>query len=106
MLIHVEVTSGLQREVKAPVFAEQLQHVVEESDTGGNVVDARAFNAEGSANLRLLGITFDGSFPHARLRAAASINCGSWFTSERTATAPSSASLSVNSSWRGAETEE
>jgi len=59
VLIHIEITFGGEFEVEAAVFGEELEHVVEEADTGCNVIPAAAFDAELAFDLRLLGIALD-----------------------------------------------
>ena len=54
VLIDVEVAVGLQRQVEAAVPGEQLQHVVEEADAGGDVVAALAVDRQAAADVGLL----------------------------------------------------
>jgi hypothetical protein len=46
----------MEREVEAAVLGEQLQHVVEEADAGGDFIPAAAFDAERAGDLRLFGV--------------------------------------------------
>ena len=53
VLVHVEIALRLQLEVEAAVLGEQLQHVVEKADAGGDLVAAlpSIFRCRGSASL-------------------------------------------------------
>jgi hypothetical protein len=51
VLVHVEVAFGLQGEIEGSVFREELQHVIEEADAGGDFVAAFAFYAERARDL-------------------------------------------------------
>ena len=65
VLVHVEIAVGLEREVEAAVFGEQLQHVIEEADAGGDVVAAAAFDLQRAGDPRLFGVALDGGGSHA-----------------------------------------
>jgi hypothetical protein len=56
MLIHVEIAFGIQGEVEATVFGEQLQHVVEETDAGRDVIAAAAFDFQDAGDAGLLSV--------------------------------------------------
>ena len=47
VLIDVEIAFGVEFEIEAAVLGEQLQHVIEEADAGGDLVAAAAFDAAG-----------------------------------------------------------
>src|SRR5437879_6392403 len=44
VLIDVEITAGFELEVEASVMSEEFEHVVEETDAGGDVVTAATFD--------------------------------------------------------------
>ena len=46
MLIDVEIAGGFKGEIEASVLGEQLQHVIEKADAGGDFVRAAAFDAQ------------------------------------------------------------
>ena len=46
VLIDVEIAVGFESQVEGSVFREQLEHVVEEADAGGDFVAAAAFDGE------------------------------------------------------------
>ena len=59
MLIDIQIARGLQLQIEAAVLGEQLQHVIEEANAGGDVVAALAVEVQRAANLRLLGVALD-----------------------------------------------
>ena len=65
VLIDVEIAIGFEGEVEASVFGEQLQHVVEETDAGGDVVAAAAFDFQGAGDARFFGVALDVGGSHA-----------------------------------------
>ena len=46
MLVNVEISLGPEFQVKPSVLGEQLEHMVEEADPGGDVIIAPAFDFE------------------------------------------------------------
>ena len=46
------------------MLGEQLQHVIEEADAGGDLVPAAAFDLERAANLRFFGVALNGGSSH------------------------------------------
>jgi hypothetical protein len=56
VLIDVEVALAGEFEIEAAVPREQLEHVIEESYAGGDLVLARAFDGEREIDLRLRGM--------------------------------------------------
>jgi len=60
VLIHVEVAFGVELQIEAAMFGEELQHVVEETNAGLNLVAAAAFDRERALNAGLLGMAADG----------------------------------------------
>ena len=69
VLIDVEVAGGVQREVEAAVPREQLQHVIEKTDAGADVVASLAVEDQPAANLRF------GRPPIERRRSRRSAQC-------------------------------
>ena len=61
VLVDVEVAGAGEGEVEATVAGEEFQHVVEEADAGGDLVDALAVDSELQRDLRLGGGAFDGA---------------------------------------------
>jgi uncharacterized 2Fe-2S/4Fe-4S cluster protein (DUF4445 family) len=64
MLVHVQVAFGVELQIEAAMLGEQLQHVIEEADAGGDLVAAAAFDLERAADLRLFGVALDGGSSH------------------------------------------
>ncbi len=64
MLIDVEIAGGFQLQVEAAVLGEQLQHVIEEADAGGDFVAAAPFERQAPADLRFFRIAFNGRASH------------------------------------------
>ena len=60
MLVHVQIAFGDQLQIEAAVLGEQLQHVIEEADAGGDLVRAAPFDREAAADLRFFGVALDG----------------------------------------------
>jgi hypothetical protein len=56
VLVYVQIAHGFEFEIEAAMFGEELEHVVEEADSGGNFVASAAFDAEFSPDLRFLRI--------------------------------------------------
>ncbi len=50
VLVHVQIAVGVQLQIEAAVLGEQLQHVVEEADAGGDLVAAAAFDLQRAAD--------------------------------------------------------
>ena len=44
VLVHIEIAVGVELQIEAAVLGEQLQHVIEEADAGGDLVAAAAFD--------------------------------------------------------------
>ena len=65
VLVHVEIAIGVELQVEAAVLGEELQHVIQEADAGGDLVAAAAFDFERAADSRLLGVALDGGGSHA-----------------------------------------
>ena len=56
VLVHVEIAVALEFEIECAVAREQLQHVIEEADAGGDLVLAAAFDRELDRDARLGGV--------------------------------------------------
>jgi hypothetical protein len=50
MLIDVEIAADGERHIERSMASEELEHVIEEADAGGDVVSAAALDAELQAN--------------------------------------------------------
>ncbi len=66
VLVDVKVARRFEFEIEAAVVGEEFEHVVEESDAGGDLIAAFAFDGEGQSDLRFLGDAIDGGFSHRR----------------------------------------
>src|ERR1700685_1044907 len=101
MLIDVQIAGGFEREIEAAMLGEQFQHMIQETDSAGNVVCAAAFDAQPAGDLGLFGVAFERGFSHK-----ASVRAGSiWLTFSRIATAFSVWNNRVSSArleWPGA----
>jgi hypothetical protein len=56
VLIHIEVAVAFEFEIEGAVACEQLQHVIEEANAGGDFVLPAAFNGEFDGDARLGGV--------------------------------------------------
>ena len=65
MLVDVQVTRGFESEIEAAVLCEQFQHVIQESNARGDLVNAPAFDAQVAADLRLFCDAFQFGFSQA-----------------------------------------
>src|SRR5450759_3847840 len=93
MLVHVEIAIGFDLQIETAVFGEQLEHMIEEADSGGDVVLAAAFDLQLAGDLRLLGVSLNGGGSHLSTPS-------SWLISSSTALAPSACSSETSSSRR------
>ena len=59
MLIDIQIALRFQSEVKAAVFCEELQHMIEESNASGDFVAAAALDFQRTLDLRFLGDPFE-----------------------------------------------
>src|SRR5688572_13581398 len=59
VLIHVEIARRLQRQIESAVACKQLEHVIEETDAGADVVAAAAVDRQRACNLRLGRLTIE-----------------------------------------------
>src|SRR5579863_248004 len=59
MLIDIEVSVAFEREIEGAVAREELQHVIEEADTGCDLVSALAFDGETDRDARLGGVALE-----------------------------------------------
>ena len=92
MLIYIQIAFAGEFEIEAAMLGEELEHVIEEANAGGDFVSAGAFEAELAFDLSFLGIALDFRLSHNMLSSS--------LMSDRTAKAPSSRRLRVISAWR------
>jgi hypothetical protein len=59
MLVDIEVAITFEFEIKGAMAREKLQHVIEETDAGGYLVAALAFDGEMDEDARLGGVALD-----------------------------------------------
>src|SRR4029453_8737587 len=59
VLVDVEIAGGPPLQVEAAVSREQLQHVIEEADTGPHIVAAAAIDGERTCDLRFRGLAVE-----------------------------------------------
>src|SRR5262245_62066812 len=59
VLVYVQVTGRMQPQVEGAVAGKQLEHVVEETDAGRDVVASAALDGEGKIDRGLAGLAFD-----------------------------------------------
>ena len=59
VLVNVEVSIAFEFQVECAVAGEELQHVIEEANAGGDLVLAAAFDGEMDGDTRLGGIALD-----------------------------------------------
>src|SRR5579885_2587296 len=69
MMIDVEVALGLDRDVNARMPRQQVEHMVEEADAGGNARPAGAVEIDGDLDRGLLGVALDGGLSHVQARS-------------------------------------
>src|SRR5882762_7669080 len=65
VLIHVQIAVGFETKVKATVPGKEFQHVIEESNAGGNLVLSAAIDVQREVDAGLVGVALDASLPHA-----------------------------------------
>src|SRR2546423_14522740 len=63
VLVHVEIAFGVQGEIERAVAGEKFEHMVEESDAGGDIVGAGAIDVEGGGDVCFGGGARDFRFP-------------------------------------------
>jgi hypothetical protein len=64
MLVHIEVAAGFEFQIESAVVREQLEHVIEETDSRRNLVSAPALNRERELDVRLLAQPLDAALSH------------------------------------------
>ena len=69
MVVDVSVAQGAHRNVDQRMARELVEHMVEESDPGRNVGNARAVEIEARLDARLLGLARDCALAHGDLWA-------------------------------------
>jgi hypothetical protein len=65
MGVDVKVTSRADGQIKAGVAGQRIEHVIEETDAGGDVRTAGAVNVQRHLDSRLFGLAADLSGPAA-----------------------------------------
>ena len=65
MLVHIQIAVGVQLQIKAAMLGEQLQHVIEETNAGRDLVSAAPFDRQAAADLRFFGVALDGGLSHS-----------------------------------------
>ena len=60
VLIDVEVAFGFDREIEGAVAGNEIEHVIEETDAGGDFGCAATVEIQAQFNLRLVGFAIDG----------------------------------------------
>jgi hypothetical protein len=65
VLIDVEISIGVERQIETAVLGEKLEHVIEKANAGRNLVPAPAFNDEPAADLRFFRVALDRGASHA-----------------------------------------
>ena len=56
VLVDIQIALGVELQIEAAMLGEQLQHVIEEADAGGDFVPAAAFDPQRAADVRFLGV--------------------------------------------------
>ena len=64
VLIHIQIALGVQLQIEAAMLGEQLQHVIEETDTGGDLVAAVPFDLQDPLICVSFVIALDASRSH------------------------------------------
>ena len=60
VLIDVQIALGLHVQIDGCMLGQKREHVIEKTDAGGDVADARAIEIELDADLRFSGFAIDG----------------------------------------------
>src|SRR5690242_2978706 len=79
MLVDVEITRGLHLQIEAAMTREQLQHVIEKTDAGADLIAPLALEPERQRNLRLGRLSIDYRAAH-RTSSMASMQRRVWAT--------------------------
>ena len=66
VVVDMEIAVGLDRDVDARMPRQQVEHVVEEADTGRNLGHACAVEVDRNLDVGLLGLALDGRRAHER----------------------------------------
>ena len=64
MLIHIEIAFNLELEIEATMMSKQLEHMIEETDSSGDLVMTAAFNDQGGVDVGLLGSSLNRGSSH------------------------------------------
>src|SRR5437763_4815402 len=66
VLVDMQIAVGLELQIESAMMGKQLQHVVEETYAGGDLIAAASLDGQGQPNLRFLAHAVYGSLPHRR----------------------------------------
>jgi hypothetical protein len=69
MLVDIEVAASFELEIEPAVMREQLEHVIEKTNSSRNLIVAAAFDRERHLYTRLLAHTLDAALSHRTHRA-------------------------------------
>src|SRR3954469_4526772 len=75
MLIDVEISSRLQRQVERAMTSEEFQHVVEKANAGRDIVAPASFERQLQADRRFAGVALDYRAAHTTSSSAAMARC-------------------------------
>src|SRR5271165_4339509 len=69
VLVHVEIAVRLQLQVERAVARNQLQHMVEKTDSAADLGATVAFDGQRNANVGFIGLAMNAGAPHAATSA-------------------------------------
>src|SRR5713101_9374646 len=61
MLVHIEIATGVHAEIKRAVARNQLEHVVEEADSGGDARFSPSIQIQLKTDVRFVGLAMNSS---------------------------------------------
>src|SRR5437660_4199497 len=64
VLVNIQIAFGFQLQVKSAVTGKELQHVIEKTYTGRDLITPLALNGESKLNISLAGHTMKPGFSH------------------------------------------
>jgi hypothetical protein len=70
MLVDVEITRGVDVEIEAAVPRDELEHVIEKSDSGRDSITPTPVELETERDRRFLGLPIDYAAPHSTSSSA------------------------------------
>src|SRR5258708_2239640 len=65
VVVHIQLALGVETKIEAAMPSKQFQHMVEESNAGGNLVPSSAIDVQRKVDASLVGVALDASLPHA-----------------------------------------